>query len=173
MIRAARASRTRFCSKIGISEDRSEVYYDTHMNEFTTPPSVTLREILVAIQSGQPRRQRWCRRCGQDARRGTSRAGHHRQAAVRETRVRVVGFAVESQRRPDRTIQRPRPLSPELRKLIETMKIGSDVSQPIRTSRGFQLFKLESRTDTHDCRSIRRKTRSVSGYSPTSGRASI
>ena len=34
-------------------------------------------------------------------------------------------------------------LSPELRKLIESMKAG-DVSEPVRTPRGYQLLKLEA-----------------------------
>src|SRR5262245_61503674 len=36
-------------SKIGITEAEAKGYYDTHMNEFTTPPTVSLREILVSI----------------------------------------------------------------------------------------------------------------------------
>src|SRR5205807_1723340 len=38
-------------------------------------------------------------------------------------------------------------LSPELRKLVESMKAG-DVSEPVRTARGYQLLKLESITPT-------------------------
>src|SRR5258708_6621601 len=37
--------------KIGVSEDEARRYYDSHLNEFTTPQSVTLREILVAVPS--------------------------------------------------------------------------------------------------------------------------
>jgi parvulin-like peptidyl-prolyl isomerase len=36
-------------------------------------------------------------------------------------------------------------LSPELRKVVEGLKVGG-VSEAIRTSRGYQLFKLESST---------------------------
>ena len=38
-------------------------------------------------------------------------------------------------------------ISPELRKLIEAMKSG-DVSEPVRTARGYQILKLESITPT-------------------------
>ena len=34
-------------------------------------------------------------------------------------------------------------LSPDLRKLVESMKAG-DVSEPVRTARGYQILKLES-----------------------------
>src|SRR5437870_1499322 len=36
-------------SKIGITEDEARKYYDSHLSEFTTPPTVTLREILVSV----------------------------------------------------------------------------------------------------------------------------
>src|SRR5881396_3470230 len=35
--------------KIGISEEEARAYYDSHRQEFTTLPTVTLREILVAV----------------------------------------------------------------------------------------------------------------------------
>src|SRR6266508_2632680 len=35
--------------KIGISEEEARAYYDSHRNEFTKRPTVTLREILVAL----------------------------------------------------------------------------------------------------------------------------
>ncbi len=38
-------------------------------------------------------------------------------------------------------------LSPDLRKLIEAMKVG-DVTEPLRTPRGYQILKLESSTPT-------------------------
>jgi parvulin-like peptidyl-prolyl isomerase len=38
-------------------------------------------------------------------------------------------------------------LSAELRKIIEAMKVG-EVSQPLRTARGYQILKLESSTPT-------------------------
>src|SRR5258708_3249278 len=37
--------------KIGVSEDEARRYYDSHLNEFTTPQSITLREILLAVPS--------------------------------------------------------------------------------------------------------------------------
>jgi parvulin-like peptidyl-prolyl isomerase len=39
-------------------------------------------------------------------------------------------------------------LSPDLRKLVESMKAG-DVSEPVRTTRGYQILKLEAITPTN------------------------
>ena len=142
-----RVEQNEVLSKIGISETEAKSYYDTHMNEFTTPPSVTLREILVAIQS--------------DNRGVNVGAEDAAKTRVEELRAQVTTgkqpfekLASESSDSPSKAnagLIGPLSvldLSPELRKLIETIKIG-DVSQPIRTARGFQLFKLESRTETH------------------------
>ena len=35
--------------RIGVTEDEARTYYNAHMNEFTTPPTVTLREIQVVV----------------------------------------------------------------------------------------------------------------------------
>src|SRR6266849_5267642 len=36
-------------AKIAVTDDEARKYYDSHQKEFTTPPTVTLREILIAI----------------------------------------------------------------------------------------------------------------------------
>ena len=43
-----RVQQNEVMGKIGVSEDEARKYYESHLNEFTTPQSVTLREILVA-----------------------------------------------------------------------------------------------------------------------------
>jgi Parvulin-like peptidyl-prolyl isomerase len=142
-----RVEQNEVLSKIGISETEAKSYYDTHMNEFTTPPSVTLREILVAIQS--------------DNRGVNVGAEDSAKTRIEELRAQVTTGAQPFEKLASDSSDSPSKanagligplsvldLSPDLRKLAETMKIG-DVSQPIRTARGFQLFKLESRTETH------------------------
>src|SRR6478736_3905528 len=41
-------------AKIGVTDDEARKYYESHLKEFTTAPTVTLREILVAVQ-GDPK----------------------------------------------------------------------------------------------------------------------
>src|SRR2546430_15173999 len=43
-----RVQQNEVLSKIGVTDDEAKKYYDTHLNEFTTAPTVSLREILVA-----------------------------------------------------------------------------------------------------------------------------
>ena len=44
-----RVQQNEVLGKIGVTEDEARRYYESHLNEFTTPPTVTLREILVAV----------------------------------------------------------------------------------------------------------------------------
>src|SRR4029077_2756983 len=44
-----RVQQNEVMGKIGVNDDEAKAYYDAHMNEFTTAPTVTLREILVAL----------------------------------------------------------------------------------------------------------------------------
>src|SRR5712692_616127 len=47
----SRVEQNEVFGKIGVSEDEARKYYDAHLSEFTTTPAVTLREILVAVNS--------------------------------------------------------------------------------------------------------------------------
>ena len=42
--------RVEVAGKVGISESEAQAYYAEHKNEFTTPASLTLRELLVAVK---------------------------------------------------------------------------------------------------------------------------
>src|SRR6266705_546193 len=44
-----RVQQNEVLAKIGVTDDEARKYYESHLGEFTTPPTVTLREILVAI----------------------------------------------------------------------------------------------------------------------------
>ena len=44
-----RVQQNEVMDKIGVTDDEARSYYDAHMTEFTTPPDVMLREILVAV----------------------------------------------------------------------------------------------------------------------------
>src|SRR5918911_2055302 len=46
-----RVQQNEVMGKIGVTESEARKYYDTHLNEFTTPPTVTLREILISVPS--------------------------------------------------------------------------------------------------------------------------
>jgi len=132
--------------KIGVSEDEARVYYESHKNEFTKLPTVTLREILVSIQS--------------DARGVNVAAEEAAKQRADELRARVTAGGQPFDKLASDVSDAPskanagligpiglNDLSPDLRKIIEQLKPG-DVSDVIRTTRGFQFLKLESATPT-------------------------
>src|SRR4249920_3622204 len=49
-----RVQQNEVLAKIAVTDEEAKKYYDAHMNEFTTQPTVTLREILVAVP-GDPK----------------------------------------------------------------------------------------------------------------------
>jgi peptidyl-prolyl cis-trans isomerase SurA len=130
--------------KIGISEEEARAYYDSHRNEFTKLPTVTLREVLVAIPA--------------DARGVNVAADEAAQQRADQLRTRVTTggepfdkIASEASDAPSKAnsgLIGPislDDLSPDLRRIVETLQPGA-VSEVIRTARGFQLFKLETST---------------------------
>ena len=133
-----------FC-KVGVSEEEARAYYDAHLNEFTTPSSVTLREILVSV--------------GGDAKgKGINVAQDEAaQARAEAIRARIVAgekfdtLASSVSDAPSKSnagVIGPlslNDLSPDLRKVIENLKPGG-FSEVLRTSRGYQILKLESST---------------------------
>jgi len=137
--------------KISITEAESTAYYEAHRTEFTTPASVTLREILISVPDKAP-----------DA---SGQAGvnvgldEEAKAKVEAIRARAAkgedfaAIAVKESDAPSKAnggligpINREE-LTPALQKLVDSMKPG-DVSEPIRGARGYQLFKLESKSQT-------------------------
>ena len=100
-----RVQQNEVMGKIGVSEDEARRYYDSHLNEFTTPQSVTLREILVALPADSKGVNVAARRSRQGEGRGHPRTGDDRRRELREARGGCLGRAVEGQRRPHRSDQ--------------------------------------------------------------------
>jgi peptidyl-prolyl cis-trans isomerase SurA len=141
-----RVQQNEVLAKIGVTDEEAKKYYDAHLNEFTTPPTVTLREILVSVAG--------------DSKTMNVAADEAAQAKVLQIRKRAIGgenfekLASEVSDSPSKAnagLIGPlsvSDLSPDLRKMVESMKAG-DVSEPLRTARGYQLLKLESITPTN------------------------
>ncbi len=142
-----RVQQNEVLGKIGVSEDEARKYYESHLSEFTTAPTVTLREILVSVP--------------QDARGVNAAAEEAAQKKIEDIRKRVTSggenFATlatqvsDSPSKANGGLIGPlsvNDIAPDLRKTLETMKVG-DVTPPLRDAkRGYQLLKLESRSET-------------------------
>lgn len=132
-------------SKLTITEEEARQYYLSHQQQFAEPASVTLREILIEVPTET--------KGGQTG----VNVGADDEAAKRaaEIRARLAGgedfgtVAAEVSAAPSKAnggLIGPivvNELSPALQQQIKSMKPG-DITQPLRTARGYQILKLET-----------------------------
>jgi peptidyl-prolyl cis-trans isomerase SurA len=142
---ASEAQRRDVVDKISVAEAEIRAYYDAHRDEFTTPSEVTLREIFVEVPTTD---------------RGVNVAqDDEAKAEAEELRKRLLAgepfprLAAESSDAPSKAnggligpIKRDE-LAEALQKRIDAMKVG-DISEVMRTARGYQILKLETRSET-------------------------
>jgi len=141
-----RVQQNEVMGKIGVTDDEAKAYYDSHMNEFTTAPTVTLREILVAT----PTDPKGINVGADEAALAKAEDIRKRVTTGREAFDRLAGELSDSPSKANGGLIGPlsvNDIAPDLRKMIEKMKPG-DVSEPVRVARGYQLLKLDSVTAT-------------------------
>jgi len=142
---AQRVQQAEVFGRVAVTDDEAHTYYDSHMAEFTTPSSVMLREILVAI----PTDPRGINAAADDA--AKARAEEIRgRIAGGEAFDKVAADVSDSASKANGGLIGPlnvSDLSPDYRKLIEGLKAG-EMTPVVRTQRGYQILKLESATPT-------------------------
>ncbi len=129
-------------SKLSITEEEARQYYAKHPEEFTESAAVTLREIFIEVPAEKD---------------GVSVAkDDETKKRIEDIRARVLKgedfakLAAEvssSASKANGGLIGPfshADMSPQLLALVEKMKPG-DITQPIRTPKGYQIFKLETR----------------------------
>jgi peptidyl-prolyl cis-trans isomerase SurA len=131
--------------RVGVTEAEEKVYYDAHLSEFATTPSVTLREILIAAPK--------------DPKGISVGALEDARKKTEEIRARVVKgesfekLAAEISDAPSKAnggligpISRTE-LNEELVKMLSTMKVG-DITPIVSVPGGYEIFQLESSIDS-------------------------
>ena len=130
--------------KIAVTEDEAKAYYAKNRAQFTTPASITLREILVEVPS--------------DTRGVNAAEDEKAQATAEDLRKRLLEgepfarLAADFSDAPSKANGgligpfNSTDLSPALLDRLAKMKPG-DLTEVIRTPRGYQILKLESRTE--------------------------
>ena len=131
-------------SKISATEEESRAYFETHRAEFTTPSELMLREILIEV----PTSDRGVNVAQDDEAR--AKAEEVRQRLLKgEPFPRLAAEVSGSPSKANGGLIGPihmDELAPQLQQLLSTLKVG-DIAEIIRTTRGYQILKLESRTD--------------------------
>ena len=141
-----RVQQNEVLGKIGVTDDEARRYYEAHLNEFTTPPTVTLREILVAVNSDA----KGLNVAGDEAASARAEEIRKRVTTGGESFEKLAAEVSDSPSKANAGLIGPlsvNDISPDLRKLIESMKPGQ-VGELVRTPRGYQILKLETITPT-------------------------
>jgi peptidyl-prolyl cis-trans isomerase SurA len=140
-----RVQQTEIMQKLQVTDTELRAYYDSHKDEFATTPQITLREITVAVpvtKQGINVAQDDAAKAKAEEVRAKIIAGEQfpRLAAdYSDSGSKANGGLVGPLSRSD--------LSEELQKAIAGMKTG-DVTPVLRTSRGYQIIKIESLQET-------------------------
>jgi parvulin-like peptidyl-prolyl isomerase len=142
---ATRVQQAEVFGRVAVTEDEARKYYDAHVNEFTTPSSVMLREILISV----PADARGINVAADEAAREKAEALRKRVAGG-EAFEKVAAEGSDSTSKANGGLIGPlnvNDLSADFRKLVESLKVG-EVTAVVKTQRGYQILKLESSTPT-------------------------
>jgi peptidyl-prolyl cis-trans isomerase SurA len=132
-------------SKLSITEEEARQYYLTHKSEFAEPATVTLREILIEVVSTSKGGQSTISVAKQDEAEAQAAALRTRLLAGEDfAKVAAEASAAASKSNGVLIGQiNLAEVSVSLQEVIGKMKPG-EITQPIRTSKGVQLLKLET-----------------------------
>jgi parvulin-like peptidyl-prolyl isomerase len=139
-----RVQQNEVMGKIGVSEDEARKYYDGHLNEFTTPQSVTLREILVSV----PTDSKGLNVAAEEAAKAKADAIRERVTKGGESFDKLASEISDAPSKANAGLIGPislNDLAADLRKMIENLKPG-EVTATTRMARGYQIYKVEAMT---------------------------
>jgi peptidyl-prolyl cis-trans isomerase SurA len=129
--------------KIGISDSEAQAYYAEHKDQFTTPASITLRELLVGVKMDG----KTINVAADDAARAKAE-GLVTRARAGESFAALVAEASDAPSKANGGLVGPlsaEELDPAVRKLVEPLKPGG-VTDVFRTGGGYAIIQLDSST---------------------------
>lgn len=130
--------------RISINDEEAREYYTANMGEFTTPAQITLREILIAV----PVTDRGVNAAQDDEALAEARSVRNRLLGG-EPFARLAAEVSDSGSKANGGLIGPiseEELAPSLQEMLAKMQVG-DISEPLRTDRGYQILKLEDRVE--------------------------
>jgi len=140
--------RSEVMSRIALTEQEAKDYYASHPAEFTAQPTVTLREIFIAVPSES--REGGLSFSAADDEAAAAKAQEARARVLKgEPFETLVEEMSEAGSKANGGLVGPivrDELAPALQTVLEGMKPG-EISEPIRTPRGYQVIKLETATE--------------------------
>ena len=141
----SQVQRVDIMEKISVTEDEARAYYEANRTQFTTPSEITLREILIEV----PTTEQGVNVAADDEARARAEEVRKRLLAG-EPFPRLAGEYSAAPSKANGGLIGPLKsdeLAPEFLKTLNGMKVG-ELTEVLRTPRGYQILKLESRTET-------------------------
>ena len=139
-----RVQQAEVMGRVSVTEDESRRYYEAHANEFTTPSALTLREILVAIP-GDGKTLNVAKDEETKAKAESLRA----RALAGEDFAKMASELSDSASKANGGLIGPinrSDLDDKIGKIFDALKVGG-ITEVLRTTAGYQFFKLESRSE--------------------------
>ena len=127
--------------KIAVNENEAKAYYEAHKNEFTTPATMMLREILIAVPANKLGFS-----VGLDEAAKAKADALHARLKAGESFEKAVADVSEAPSKANGGLIGPISLGdivPELRKTLEPLKAG-EITGVIRTQAGYQIYKVDT-----------------------------
>ena len=135
---------TEVTQKLSATDEEARAYFETHRSEFTTPSEVMLREILIEV----PASDRGVNVAQDDA--AKAKAEEIRQRLLKgEPFPRLAAEESAASSKANGGLIGPihlDELAPQFQQILGKLKVG-ELTDLIRTTRGYQILKLESRTE--------------------------
>jgi peptidyl-prolyl cis-trans isomerase SurA len=130
---------------ISITETEGRAYYEAHKNEFTTPATMMLREMLVSVPTSKGQTGQTVNVAQDEAAKVKAEALLAR-AKSGENFEKIVAEMSDAASKGNGGMIGPislGDLEPKLRAIFEALKPG-DITPVVRTVAGYQFFKVES-----------------------------
>jgi peptidyl-prolyl cis-trans isomerase SurA len=144
----ARVQQEEIMPRVQLTDAESQEYYKAHTKEFEKPATITIRDIFLTVptttQGGQP-----VMNVAADDEIAKKAADIRERAVKGEDFTKLVAEVSESPSKANGGLIGPinvSELAPQVRTVIDKMKVG-EISEPIRTPNGYQLIKLETRSE--------------------------
>ncbi len=140
-------TRGEIMSKMTVTDQEAREYYKAHPSEFMKPATIMLRELFVEVPVSTQGGQAVFNAASADA--AKAKVDEARARAMKgEDFSKLVAEVSESGSKANGGLIGPvvvTELSEALGKLVVQLKAG-EITEPVRTPRGYTIFKLESKT---------------------------
>ena len=133
-------------SKLSLTEEEARQYYLTHQQEFVQPAVVSLREIFIEVPTTTTAEGQKGVNVARDDEAAKAATAARARIAAGEDFAKVAAEVSTAASKANGGLIGPinvHEISESLQKLLQGMKPG-EITQPIRTARGYQILKLET-----------------------------